>query len=327
MPDEKEPTQKYALILITGVVSLAVGVASALITNYLTKERLGITYSITTAKFADAAGQKVGIIAVRVTNTGRKEIENLQGQIELENAQLTRHQHEGMLASSIKSTASENRLAFEMPFLNSDESFSVQLLVEPKNDQLQSPRVELRGKGVIGKQATPDDLNRDAKTSALSTVVAPLSTMLATLSMFYLLSSRRASIMNRGEQRDEFAYLLALNGFGSEADRLRESSRDYSYWALSDSFTEGILIANSDDEILKRGVTVLRQTLEYAESIAPRSKAIINLNAARLAIKANDSKLAAELLASAEKDHSSEVRHRLQIDNELRQFHTKTDKS
>jgi hypothetical protein len=317
MPDKDNSSSKYFLVFITGIVSLVVGVASALITNHLTRERLGLTYNVTSATFSDDSGQRVGIVAVSFVNSGKKEIESLQGQIDLKDALLTRFQHEGALPTSISASSTKTGVTFEMPFLNANEEISLQLLIEPQKETLASPDIDIRGKGIIGELQDAGTQSKDKKNN-LSVIIAPLSTLLAAIMMSFVFRRKRGSIFSGGEQRDEFAYILGLNGFLKEATLLRNSSRDHTYWALSDSFSERLIMNHAQDaDVLKKGVNVLQQTIEYGQNMAPRSIAIVLLNAARLAILAKESSVASSLLKKAREAHSSEVEERLKIDEWL----------
>jgi len=315
--EEKHSRQKYFIIFLTGIVSLVVGVLSALIANYLTQERLSLAYNVSMAEFADDSGQEVGIVSIAISNLGRKEIEDLEGTFDFGDAVITRFQHEGVPADSIQLSKEDFILDFSLPFLNKDESFFIQILVEPQGGGLAAPEIMLRGKGVTGEALGVED-SKIGNGSGAVAIVAPFFTVLAGTSMVILLRKNKGSLLSAGQQGDEFAYLLGLNGFIVEANQLRKSSRDHTYWALSDSFTERLFADSSTNpEKLMRGVTVLNQTIEYSGGMASRSKAIIQFNAARIAKQAEQLEVAAALLEKARSSHSQEVQLRLKIDSKF----------
>lgn len=317
MAESTEDRPKYFTLAVMGIVSLIVGVCSGLLITYLTEKRLGLIYEVTTLEVFPGKTQNIGIIAIRVSNSGRKEIEDLQCQIELRDAKLTEPRTKGLPPSAITLSHTAEAINAKVPFFNPTESFSLQLLVKPSGDEVSEPKIDIRGKGVVGTEKsaeTPEGKTKspfEAIASALGAVGAGLATML-------ILRRRGGALFSGPEQRDEFAYLLGLNGFLNEVTELRASSRNHKYWALADAFTEQML-ASRDSNHWQRAANVLEQLLEYSgDTMASSSKAIIQLNIARLALASGNTSKATDLVRQVNKSNHTVVRTRVKLDNALR---------
>jgi hypothetical protein len=318
MTEESKDRPKIFTIIVTGVVSLVVGVASALLINYFTEKRLELTYDITSAEVFEDQNQKIGILAIQISNTGRKEIEDVHCRILLNKATLVKYRSKGIPPTSITVSNNTSELNAKTPYLNPNEAFSLQLLVQPEESTLKEPIIEIRGKGITASRKSLEDVWTKKKVSATA-FLTPIATILAASLTLFIIRRKRGALFSGGEQRDEFAYLLSANGFIAEASILRESSRNHSYWSLSDYFTEQLLSKSPNDkEALSRAVHVLEQLLAYSENMAPSSKAIVNLNAAYLAQIAGDEVKATDLLREARKCHASVVSQRMKLDNRLK---------
>jgi len=320
MAEKSEDSTKYLIILVTGLVSLVVGVVSALLINYLTEKRLVLSYDITSIEVFEGKTQKIGLIALQVINSGSREIEDIQCRVVLSEAELTEPRSSGIPPSAITVNHTKTDLDAKISFLNAGESFSLQMLVEPLNITLPEPNIEIRGKGVVGVRKGKEK-ELDTSLKLFMPISASLMTILTVFVTLFVLRSRRGmgSPFSDNPQRDEFAYLLGINGFVTEANFLRDSNRNHTYWALSDMFTERILSNNAKEpEVLKRGARVLEQLIDYSSGMAAISKAIIKLNAARLASLSGDEQNAVELLKSARSKHKTIVEQRLKIDASLK---------
>ncbi len=328
MSEESKKRTKFFTIFAAGAISLVVGVSSALLVNYFTEKRLELIYDITSAEVFEDNSQKIGILAIQISNIGRKEIENVQCRIVLKEAKITKHRSTGIPPASLTVTAFASELNAEIPFLNPKESFSLQLLVQPEGSTLLEPKLEIRGKGIIGtrKSLKEGTENKYAKATiffgSFATILAlylSLSVIRRTRPSAFDVVLPRASALSEEDQRDEFAYLLGINGFITEANILRKSSRDQRYWSLADSFTQQLMaIRPQDTEALGSAVRVLEQLLEYSEGMAPSSKAIVKLNAALLAQASGSDAKAANLVHEARECHSLTVGQRLKVDNRLK---------
>jgi len=62
--------QKVFTVITTTIVSLVIGVGSGFLINYTTEKRLGLMYDLTSIEVFPGQTQKIGIISVRVSNTG-----------------------------------------------------------------------------------------------------------------------------------------------------------------------------------------------------------------------------------------------------------------
>jgi hypothetical protein len=114
----------------------------------------------------------------------------------------------------------------------------------------------------------------------------------------------------RGDQRDDFAFLLEVNGFTSQARALRRLGNDQSYWALSDAFVASVLGGQDNREAAERGVRVLEEMLSLY-NIASSSQAIVRLNIARLALVSGDQSKAEEIVREESDSTHKEAKLRI----------------
>src|SRR5215216_6097891 len=78
MAEEVSKTGKYLVIVLTGLVSLGVGVGSGLLLDLFRAQAPKLTYTTTSAEMFPGTNQKTGIVLLRVTNNGRREGRLLQ---------------------------------------------------------------------------------------------------------------------------------------------------------------------------------------------------------------------------------------------------------
>lgn len=323
MSESSERRTNYGAILLTGFVSLLVGVGSGWTINFITEKRMSLEYELTSLEVFEGSQEQLGIVAVRITNTGKREIEQFHCQIVLPDAEIREVRHEGLPAETLDAKTQGNRLVVTSPFLNPEETFALQLLVEPVASTLASPEIEMRGKGVVGHPRAVSSLEGSRKPT-LELLATALATMFTALAMAMTLRHRLRRTGapfpgGRGEQRDDFAFLLELNGFAQQARELRLMADNQSYWALSDAFATTVLASTDVRDAAQRGVRVLKQLLEL-HSIAARSAAIIRLNMARLALAAGETSEAETIVSDELASGHKEAKARIQLIPEFREI-------
>ncbi|MEQ1902672.1 MAG: hypothetical protein ABL888_00635 [Pirellulaceae bacterium] len=291
MSEKDKPSSKLVWVVLSGVVSLVVGVSSSLMIDQINDNTAILIFNVTSLESFPGEAQKLGIIALHVENKGGKEVEEVKCRIEMRNAKLKEPRISGLSAASPKIHFDESYFEISIPFLNPKEEFSLQLLVEPDGDALEVPIIDIRGKGVVGTEVRNTAPSRSV--GFLEILVPILMTIVAALSTAFL-SIRRLFVGSGDgglgvEQRDGFAFLLGLNGFTEEARELRQSNRQYSWWTLSDALAERLLHADPLDlDGIKRGMDVLNALVSHQHQMTNASKAIVHTNLARLAEASGD---------------------------------------
>lgn len=298
-------------IILTGIVSLIVGVGSGWIINVLTDKQAKLTYDITTQEVFSGSSNNIGIFGIRISNTGKKEIEDVLSQLVFSEAEISEYRISGIPDASRKIKSSGSSFEINVPYLNPEEQVSIQILLKPTTKSLSPPLIDIRGKGVVGAIVEKEDQSKNKLYSLLSVAIAAFATLLTAISISRTSLRKRieASFEKRlqeetdegeyhfADQRDTVAFVLEAKGLPEEAKFVRLIPRDISYWSIVDSLVSEWLEKNEKPEITK-AIDALNYLMEYA-AIADSSKQIINLNISRLAIAINEKTLASTHLNKA----------------------------
>lgn len=320
--DEVGGRVKWGLIVLTGIVSLVVGIIGGVAVKYFTEKSGQLTYDVTALQVFPSQTKKIGIIAVRVSNTGKKEVEDVHCRVTLEDAEIT----EAALSPAMVPVLQSPKFAeFTIPFLNPAESVSLQLLVQPTSDGLKAPQVDLRGKGTVGQVKTAAAAGLPP--SVLGIVAAAFSAILAMSTILRLWFRRRSELIpdqkpvravHSDDQRDILAFILGASDFHEDAAAIRNATRKRSYWSICDELTEKWL-ATKDLSIMERGIVALERCLDYA-AIADSSKRLVQLDIARLALGKGDAELAIRHMKCARKEGDEVVEKRIAFDEALQEL-------
>lgn len=327
MQESAASSFKLPTLVIGGLVSLIVGVGTGYLVNWLGEKRQLLTYDITSVQAFPGQKERVGIVSVRIANKGQKELEDIQGGVQFSDAEVRELTFQGLPPSSINSQKSATGTEFRVPFLNPGENFSVQALVRPKGDALQTPSVNIRAKGVVGTLDTETGKKSDRPKyiELLSLAAATMGALVAAMSILFrrLRMIMESSLENHhGDQRDIFAYILGVSDLHAESENILHWSREWSYWSISDYLTEMWITNHSNDkELLKRGASSFAKLLQYA-SINEQSVRLIELNAARLYLSAQEPTLAKERIRNAVLKKDLVVMKRIEIDPELKKAYS-----
>jgi len=320
--DESGSRTKYAPIVLTGLVSLVVGVASGWLIDVLTSPKLALKYELSPVTIFEGRDEKVGIVNLRVVNGGTKEIEAVSCLLSLAGAKVREARAQGLPEDAIETSSESESLTVKLPFLNPGESFSVQLFLGVASSPTTTPSIQLRGKGVVGEEVDRDAVGSDEK-PILATFASAMAALLSVLVAFVLRRKQlvsEPSLTQQQQQRDVFAFALELNGFDPQAKVLRRMDGDQSYWSLSDALYAAAS-SEGDADAVRRGTKALQHVIQLAgEHIASGSLAIINLNIARLAVRLDDAGLAREAVAKALESKDPAVQGRVDLLDELRPF-------
>jgi hypothetical protein len=326
MPTESSRTEKYLLIIVTGLVSLAVGVGSGRLLDYFRTQAPRLVYSVTGSESFPGQSQKTGIVLIRFGNAGNREVEDVLFRVSVPGATIQEQRVTGVPNVEQMMKGGPNAVELRLPFLNPSEQVSVHLLLGLNTPELSTPTVELRAKGVVG---VPDNVAEAATRSPLSEFatlgIGVSAALLTTLALGMQLPRRwgaRAANTFGDDQRDVVAYILDAQGLSSDAQTLRVSARELTYWAIADQLTAKWL-ASGDAETVKKGCRALGQLLQYAD-MASGSCDIIKLHMARLFVAHGDDEEALKQIATIRHRNSPIIKTRVSNDSGLSQLMSKS---
>lgn len=325
---EESATRKTSIqtILLTGIVSLIVGVGSGVLINYLTVKQPKLIYDITTQEVFPGQQNNIGIFAIRISNDGKREIENLLCHLKFPGGKITERKITGIPNSAMTIAGAEHDIEVSSPFLNPKESFSIQVLLSDIKQPFPSPVVEVRGKGVLGSEAQSDSRSHRTLSEIFSLAIAALATLLTAFSTFRFRIMRQhltiKEVVNpshhSADQRDTIAFTLETNGLHEDAQIIREWPRKITYWAASDALCYKWLKSEDQDRI-KNGLNSMELLINYA-AIADDSQRIIHLNMAKLALALKDYKLTNKYITLARSKKDAIIEKRILANSDLRNF-------
>jgi hypothetical protein len=313
------PRSNVITIILTGFVSLAVGVGSGLLINYLTEKRPKLTYDITTQEVFSGQQNNIGIFALRIVNDGKREIEQVTCHLWFSEGKLTERRVVGIPDTARSVGGSERDIEVTVPFLNPGEQFSIPVLLSEVRQPLARPSIEIRGKGVLGAEVSSHGDSQQTKDQTFLLVFVPGITLLTAFGFLFGSYSKKkkkeirsARHFSDGDQRDVIAFVLESKGLDEEAQTIRERPKDVSYWAASDALCKKWL-QGDDDSRIRKGIEASDLLIDYA-AITDGSRRIILLNMSRLALAINDIDLAKRYLAAATADKDGVIEKRIKMD-------------
>ncbi len=294
-----------------------------------------LTYEVPSLESFPGDEQRIGIAVILVRNEGSREVEDLQCSIDLVGATIVETRCKGIPINADGVNVGGSNVRVTAPYLNPGESLSIQLLANPSSDELAEPRVDIRGRGAVAAKRTETGVSADSPgENVLQLLPALLAMMVAMTASAQLMGRRVGKIIVRrsgsrlsGEPQDGFAFLLGVHGFQAEAAKLRSSTREHSWWALSDAFVESLLAPTEHDpEAIRRGINVLCELLAPVHLVTSESRAIIATNVVRLALFVGDREVATRELQRAREFSSKTTEQRCAMVPELLEFRDYPDK-
>ena len=147
MPEVKESIGKYVLIGLTAIASLVVGVSSGLLLDFFRERPATLTYTIATSESFVGRLERIGIAVVTVSNSGRKEAEDILCRLAFKGATIKEQRVVGLPTAAATVQPGNQALELRVPYLNPQESFSFHVLLALQDGGVTRPAVELRGKG------------------------------------------------------------------------------------------------------------------------------------------------------------------------------------
>lgn len=318
---KETPPAKWLTIPLTGLVSLIVGVGTALILDYLRTSAAKLEYEVISSSAFSGQVQKVAMIAIELQNSGRKELELVTGRIQIKGATILESKTEGFPTRGLSEAKSNETYSIELPFLNPSERGRILLLLNLTAVELAPPIVELRAKGTTGTQRTKERTDKKDKMTALLLPVAAAFSSLSAFAALRILRRRRDrwyTTSHRDDQRDVAAYVLDACGLTDEARSLRLQVREMSYWSIADQLTQNALTKNDSDHI-RKVIRALESLLKYA-SIAETSCFLVNYDLARLYNRVGDKEKAKSALALARKENHKVIDKRIALTDDLNEI-------
>jgi hypothetical protein len=311
-------SSKWSMLIFGGLVSIIVGVASGYGVTWLNEKKAELTYSVTSIQ-AFPGQERIGIVAVKISNSGKKDLENIDVTVRFADAEVKEVLFQGLVPQA--TNKEKDNIRFQIPFLNATENLTVQILVSPKSEVIRQPSVELRSKGAIGVLA---DNKAEESHPFWNIVATAAATLVAISTLLAKVGSKKYSVVDienkkhSDDQRDIFSYVLGLFGLTAESNLVREWPRKLSYWSISDLLTDHWMI-NRDEKKIQIGIDVFEKIIDYA-GVADSSIRIIQLNIAKLYITINDSVSAQKYISMAESESDPVVLKRIKIDPVFEKF-------
>lgn len=319
MPQKERALGKIAA---TGIISLVVGVASGLLLDYFRSKQPNLEYTTITTSVFSGPSENLAIVTIDIENTGKKELEDLVSRIQWTGAELRESKVTGLPPEKIKERKEPGSLTISSDYLNPEEKLRLDLLLTLTESALRDPEIEVRAKGLVGKEKKREE---SRKKSALPATV--LSVLVALLTAFGLLpevfkrfrGKRRNSeytTSHRDDQRDVTAYILDVHGLHAEASALRHAQREMSYWSITDELTQKML-DGGDESKMRNLAESFEHLMDYA-AIAETSCFLVNYNLARIHLRLGDAEKATSKLKEAYKENHEVIAKRIRLVPELK---------
>lgn len=325
VPEAGASKSSFWTVVLTGFVSLVVGVGSGVLINYFTEKHPKLTYDITTQEIFPGQQNNTGIFAVRIENSGKREIEQLECHLRFADGEVMERTIAGLPDSARRIVGGGNEITITVPFLNPGEKFSVHALLRKVKPPFVRPEIDLRGRGVLGLEAPTDKATTDGFVSTGISVLTALLTAFITLKSA---KDRKISLTNlakleateiptaqSGDQRDLIAFALESNALPDDARVIRQWPRKITFWAASD-FLAAEWLRAGDRKRTENGLKALSFLVDYAR-ISDDSKRIVILNMAKLAFRLGEIASAGKYLASVQKTADKVAEKRIQADPDL----------
>lgn len=311
----------YKALIFTGLISLAVAVVGNLLINKFSEETLSLSYEIVASETFGSSNGNIKIATVEIMNQGTKSIDDIVVTINLQEGSIEEYKVKGIPANSYTIDKKENKFILNTKYINPTEQFYIQLLLKNQMNNDFLPSVDLRGRGIIGKQAIKDE--KESFLSSISTAMIAIIAFLGFLSVNTIrgriLDSDSLSTIkdvHYDEQRDTFAYVLSINELNDDADEIRLITRKISYWSIADHLTQKWIISG-DKDLMTKGCNTLKELIEYA-GIQKDSILLIKSNILRLSQSLGNIESEDTILSELKNNNSNVIKKRLQNINYLK---------
>lgn len=293
MSEEKHNGMKLKQILVTAVVTGAVGVTTGMLLFNLQLREPRLTFEIKESLPFDGDREKLAVYHVTIKNGGKKVVETVDSHVSVAPAIIKEARI--ALSPSISYTSQTTGSVYEahLKSLNPGEDVTVSLLASSQGALPSRPTVAVRGLGVNGLEASKkkeESFFEGPIFAALLSGYTVLAALLATRVYFRRHLRMQAGLLGlEGEddgvhsdkQNEILAYLFGLRSMLSETQAYLNKSHPSSYWSESDRIA-AVALASPDPKEKEARRQVLLDLLRYAR-IAKSSQAIVHYNIYRIA--------------------------------------------
>ncbi|HIF9261534.1 TPA: hypothetical protein ACX6R8_001149 [Photobacterium damselae] len=300
----------YKALIITGIISLAVAIGGNLAVNWLSSEKMSLSYDLSTSETFSSSSGNIKISTLKVENTGSKSVDEVVLSLNMTTGEIKEFKVSGMPANLYSISSKNTQVVMQSKYLNAGDSFSIQLLTQATEQKDFLPSVDLRGRGVIGKLVEKGKGNSFFDT--ITTSIAAIGVFSAFIATRQRTNSPLVSDINgkhHGEQRDVVAYILGVNGLNMYANEVRMLPRDISYWSLADYLCEK-WIDSGDKDVQLKGAASLLELIGYAR-IAKESVTLIKTSVVRLSQESGSLSDSDPILLELQSSKSDVVQQRL----------------
>lgn len=325
MPEEKERSSSFKIIVITALITGAVSVITGMILFYLQRGEPRLTYDFKDTIPFMGDKEKLAIYQVTIRNSGKKMVNSIDCCISIEPASIKEKQLSLQPTIKFQDNISGGKYDIHLNYLNPMEEVIILLLASAQGLLPSKPSISLRGEGIIGQKALEgaetSSFGRTLRTTTLSAYA--VVTILGSILLLYRRKQRfsigeqillKAGDISKhsGEQNEILAYIYGLHGMTNEQEVFLNRTRKASYWSEADRISS-IALKSTNEREIETYKKILYDLLNYAR-IADESMAIIHYNIAKIAMR---QKLQYEFdiqLAEAKKIAPKLIEIRLNID-------------
>jgi len=306
--------------IIASIISIFVGLAIGLLLEFFKSSKPNIEYTYSESDAFKGQAGSFAILKLQVTNSGKKELEDVLVRIEGKDDEFLEAKVSGIPPSTRSHRLDKTSFQLNVPFLNPLETVSAQILLSPKTEKPETPKIEVRAKGIIGHLA--EQPTRDSFKRQIPPLLAAISS--AFFALYFIRRIRRVTPRmfytksHRDDQRDVLSFILELNGLNDEAETIRHSERTLSYWAEADRLTNKILRLEDPDRT-RRLAKSFEQLLYYA-FMEDTSCMLINTDIAKLYSKTGEMQKAKEAISKARSKNHKVIEKRIELDETLRKL-------
>ena len=189
MPEETGPTRSFGGIFGTALISVIVGVSTGLLVSRLNERLPGLEYELLAPAVFTGEKESIGVLVLTVSNPAKKEIENVTATLNLGSLELREPKVTGLQHGAYSQTVKDGVFELDVPYLNPEEAFSVQLLVASKMPEIAIPKPIVRAKGLVGINRITQPHYLPFKVALLVSGSSAILTAVAA-TLFILLSKR-----------------------------------------------------------------------------------------------------------------------------------------
>jgi uncharacterized membrane protein YeaQ/YmgE (transglycosylase-associated protein family) len=329
-------TSGWKTILISALLGIVGTVVATLIVTKLQSREPELTYNAVSGVPFSGANGALSIYQVRISNTGKVEVESVVIIVRVPYAQLEQVKASVPPGLNYSENRQSDTVTITVPNLNPTESVQVSVVASATSALPDHPDVSVRAKGVVGKpmseaEPVPTELRliRIAAVTSVSAVGFTLG--------FFLIAVRRRGLAlpfadekfasSREDQRFVLAYLCRLHGLTDLANEYLNKAAETHYWTECDRL--GQLAVESPDTVRESIRRVLGELPTYDKSMGDVAIAVAFYNLARIEASRSDFGAFRRNLAEALKIAPDEINLRLELDEQMRQYSQKfesTDK-